>query len=127
MIIQRLNNILFFFNRLLVQDPYVANHSDITFQFYEQSDYNDICIRHPLNAAIFVSYPVPKFKTIQREQTTTSDVWLSIVCVAHCIGKYKLFYDVKFDGLRAYIESLRTRVKFGISERKVEIMVMIGS
>jgi hypothetical protein len=27
----------------------------------------------PLNAAIFVSYPIPKFKKIQREQTTTSD------------------------------------------------------
>jgi hypothetical protein len=42
-------------------------------------------------------------------------------------GKYTLFSANIFVRLRALTESLKVLKKFGISERKVQIIVMIGS
>jgi hypothetical protein len=42
-------------------------------------------------------------------------------------GKYTLFLAVFFVTFRAWIEFLKVYEKFGISERKVQIIVMMGS
>jgi len=41
--------------------------------------------------------------------------------------KYTLFSTNFFVGLRACIESLMTHEKFGINERKVQFIAMMGS
>jgi len=42
-----------------------------------------------MNTAISVSYPIPKLKKIQREQTTASGVLTFCDLVAHWIGQNK--------------------------------------
>ncbi len=42
-------------------------------------------------------------------------------------GKYTLFWALNYWGLRALTDSLEVLEKFRISERKVQIIAMIGS
>ena len=48
-----------------------------------------------------------------------------ILQISH--GKYTLFWALIYFGLRAWIEFLEMHEKFRISERKVQIIAMMGS
>ena len=50
----------------------------------------------------------------------------SLIILRIIQGEYTLFSANIFVGLRACIESLTAREKFRISERKVQIIAMIG-